>query len=75
MIYNVLFLEKCDPGSFYNVISSACENCSRHSYQDSAGQSFCHYCESGFVTQEEQSTSESDCKGVYIYIYKLGKGA
>ena len=61
----VYLVAECEHGNYYDVTSSACQVCPRHTYQDTTGQSYCYNCQPYYVTQNEESTSATHCEGNY----------
>ena len=61
----VYLVAECELGNYYDVTSSACKVCPRHTYQDTVGQSYCYNCQPYYVTQNEESTLATHCEGKY----------
>nr|XP_039260980.1 multiple epidermal growth factor-like domains protein 11 [Styela clava] len=53
--------EICPPGSYYDDKFVACSLCDITSYQDKPGQAFCIPCPMGTETQQNGTTSVSEC--------------
>ena len=54
----------CPAGTFFNVISEACEDCMRGTYQPDEGQLTCLVCPNNTSTSRNNSKSIQQCHGV-----------
>ena len=54
----------CPVGTYFNVVSLACEPCRQGTYQPSEGQLTCLMCPANTSTSGDSSKSLNDCKGM-----------
>ena len=60
----------CAPGTYLDVNSEQCKDCSQGSYQNEEFKISCIACPPGMSTEKEGSTSLSDCIGNIKLYYK-----
>nr|CAD7439434.1 unnamed protein product [Timema bartmani] len=58
----VIRVEECIPGEFWNITTHFCDLCPKDTYQNNRGQMFCVQCPVGSSTDNHGSSDINDCK-------------